>query len=70
MGVKKNSASNKMPEVKKKSILQQVMKPKDWAAIGVLIVVSAFCWLWVLNAYQQTISVDNFVSGEVNQPLY
>lgn len=73
MGVKKISASNKMPgklpskmpEVKKKSILQQVMKPKDWLAIGVLVIVSAFCWLWVLNAYQQTISVDDFVSGKI-----
>lgn len=66
MGVKKISASStKLPEVKKKSILQQVMKPKDWVAIGVLVVVSAFCWMWVLNAYQETIDIDNFVSGNV-----
>lgn len=56
---------NKMPALKKKSVLQQVMKPKDWAAMGVLVIVSAFCWMWVLNAYQETIGIDNFVSGKV-----
>lgn len=66
MAVKKiSTSSTKLSEVKKKSILQQVMKPKDWVAIGVLVVVSAFCWLWVLNAYQETIDIDNFVSGNV-----
>jgi hypothetical protein len=41
------------------------MKPKDWIAIGVLVIVSAVCWMWVLNAYQETIDIDNFVSGNV-----
>lgn len=73
MGVQQNSTSNnmsgkstdKLPAVKKKSILQQVMKPKDWVAIGILVIVSAFCWLWVLNAYQETITADDFVSGKI-----
>lgn len=67
MEVKKVSPSGKVPSkmspVKKKSILQQVMTPKDWAMIGVLIIVSGFCWVWVLNAYEETISVDDFISG-------
>ncbi|NCN07891.1 hypothetical protein GW933_04405 [Candidatus Falkowbacteria bacterium] len=74
MGVQKNSTPNTMPgkmpskvsAVKKKTILQQVMKPKDWAAIGFLVVVSAFCWIWVLNAYQETIGIDDFVSGKIS----
>lgn len=65
MGVKKISVENKTPAVAKKSILQQVMKPKDWLAIGVLVVVSAVCWLWVLNAYEQSINVEDFVSGNL-----
>lgn len=69
MEVKKVPASNKisskMPSAKKKSILQQVMKPKDWAMIGILIVVSGFCWVWVLNAYEETISVDDFINSGI-----
>lgn len=65
MAVKKISIDNKTSAVAKKSILQQVMKPKDWLAIGVLVVVSAVCWLWVLNAYQQSINVEDFVSGNL-----
>ena len=66
MGAEKTSVSNnKLPEVKKKTILQQVMKPKDWVAIGILVVVSAICWIWVLKAYQTSISPDNLVSGQL-----
>ncbi|MDO8669547.1 MAG: hypothetical protein Q7K65_04605 [Candidatus Buchananbacteria bacterium] len=65
MGIKKISTSgSKMPAVKKKSILQQVMKPKDWVAIGILVVVSAFCWVWVLSTYQESINIDDFASGK------
>lgn len=71
MGVKKISASDKATsqasEAKKKTILQQVMKPKDWVAMGVLIVISAFCWMLVLNAYQESINMDDFVSVSVSE---
>jgi len=63
-----NKISNKMPSAKKKSILQQVMKPKDWVAMGVLVIFSAVCWLLVLNAYQQTIDIDSLTSTAIISP--
>lgn len=54
--------SNKLPEVKKRTILQQVMKPKDWVMLGILILFSAVCWLWVLNAYQKSVDINSFVN--------
>lgn len=48
---------------KKKSMLQQVMKPKDWVALSVLIIVSSFFWLWVLSAYSDPIDIDKIIQS-------
>jgi hypothetical protein len=57
-----NKMSNKKG-LQKKSMLQQVMKPKDWVSLFVLIVISAVCWLWVLDAYQNPIDIDQMVGS-------
>ena len=63
MAVSKAVSSNKLPLGKKKTILQQVMKPKDWVMLGILIVFSAVCWTLVLNAYQNSISLEGVISA-------
>jgi len=63
---KKGLGVNGLPTIKNKSILQQVMKPKDWLFLFVLIIVSATCWLWVLSAYQDSITVDDIINPKIN----
>lgn len=65
MEVAKAFGSNKLPVVKKKTILQQVMKPKDWVFLSILILFSAVCWIFVLNAYQDSITLDGVVSSNI-----
>jgi len=48
---------------KKKSIINQVMKTKDWVMLTVLILVAAGCWMWVLNAYGESLDYQGFVAG-------
>lgn len=57
-----NSNANGLPKLVKKPLLQQVMKPKDWVYLVILIGVSAVCWTWVLSAYQQPINIDQIIS--------
>lgn len=46
---------------KKKSIMQQVMKPKDWVELAILIIVFVICWTLVWRAYRQPFDYDNLV---------
>jgi hypothetical protein len=62
MADKKIVGASGLPKIQKKSMLQQVMKPKDWMFLFVLIVISATCWLWVLSAYQDPISISDIIS--------
>jgi len=62
MAISKSVSPSKLPLGKKKTILQQVMKPKDWVMLGILILFSAVSWLLVLSAYQQSINLDGVVS--------
>jgi hypothetical protein len=52
---------NNLPARYKKSMLQQVMKPRDWASLFVLVAVSAICWIWVLSAYSEPIDIDRII---------
>ena len=63
MAVSQAVSQSKLPLGKKKTILQQVMKPKDWVFLGILIVFSAVCWTLVLNAYQNSINLEGVISA-------
>lgn len=45
----------------RKSILQQVMKPKDWLMLAVLLAVFLACWLWVWQAYSQPFGYETLI---------
>jgi len=53
---------NGLPKISKKSMLQQVMKPKDWIALLILIIFSAVCWMWVLDTYNPPIDIQELVT--------
>jgi hypothetical protein len=51
----------------KKTMLQKVMRPKDWVMLGILLVVSAVCWTWVWRAYQEPFVYDDFfISSDIS----
>lgn len=53
----------------KKSVLKQVMGPKDWVMLAVLVVFFVICWTWVWQSYSQPFDYNLIMENTLNRAI-
>ena len=45
-----------------RGVINQIMKPKDWVKLGILIIIFVVCWVWVTRVYNTSLGHDDYVN--------